>query len=152
MIPSANACETLGLLGCEPESDQPTPILTNESDSTKIERSYKRFHPINVALVGIVTALDWLVRSAEADEVGSYSAETRPGDDRDHLSVEVGPRRLAVEHEHDVAVRRALAHVVHAETVAVSSRNLDVAWLEGVAGQVLEALVGGSQLFHLAAD
>ena len=56
-----------------------------------------------------------LVGAAEADEIGRDDAVPGRGDDRDHLPVEVGPRGLAVQHEHRRGIGGTFVDVVGAQ-------------------------------------
>src|SRR5438132_11086522 len=101
------AGEPVALLRYQPQADQSAPILAEESDVAEIERAQEGAHPIEMSLIGVVRAARWFVAAAEAGHVGSDGAQARGGKHRDHLPVEVAPRRLAVE-EQD---RRPLALV-----------------------------------------
>jgi hypothetical protein len=61
---------------------------------------------------------------------------------RQHLAVEVGPGRLAVEAD-DRPLALALVHVVESQAV-----DLRVMRLEVVPGKPLEALIGGAEDVH----
>ncbi len=102
-------------------------------DVTQVELVDEALERRRVRVVRVPVALDGLVAAAEAEVVRRDAA--RDGRDlRDHLAVEVRPRRLAVEQEDRRAL--ALVDVVHPHPVL-----LDVVRRELVAGQRVEALV-----------
>ena len=65
------------------------------------------------------------------------------------MAVQVAPRRLAVQQQHHRAVGRTLVEVVHAQRAAVAVGDLGVVRLEREVGQVVEAVVRGSQRLHV---
>ena len=95
-------------------------------------------------LVAVVAAARRLVGLAEADQVRRHRAEPGVGEDGDHPAVEVAPRRLAVEHQHRIGVRRPLVDVVHPEP----ARQVGPVRVERVVGKVPETLVRGAQHSH----
>ena len=148
-----DAGEPVGVLGDESQTHQTAPVLSEERGVAQVEMVDDHLlHPRHVTGVGVVGLLRRLVALAEADEVGGDHPE--PGIDqwRDHLAVEVAPRRFAMHREHDRTVGRALVEIVDTQRapwlVGVLIVHLDVVRRERIAGQVGESLVGGSQCLH----
>src|SRR5206468_5336772 len=83
-----------------PEADEAAPVLADERDPAQVERFEQAAHPIDVALVGVLLATYGLVGASEPDQVRRDDAMAGARDDRDHLPVEVGPGRLAVQHQY----------------------------------------------------
>ena len=132
------------MLGHQAQPDQAAPVLANEGDAAQVEAfEEKGAHPVDVALVRVVLAAHRLVRAPEAHQVGRHPAVPGLHEERDHLAVEEAPGGLAVQHQNRGGVARPLVDGVDAQAL-----HLRVVRLEGVAGQVLEALVGSSQTPH----
>ncbi len=106
----------------------------------------RRLHPGDVAGVGVVVLLARLVRLAEADEVGGDDPQAGCGEERDHLAVQVAPRRLTVHREHDRPVGGTLVEIVDPERATrfagVLIVDLDVVRRERVVGEIDEAIIG----------
>ena len=100
-------------------------------------------HPADVPFVGVVLPLVGLVAPPESDEIGRHDAVPVLDEAGDHLPVQEGPRRLAVQEKHGRGAAGALVDVVHAKAA-----HLDVPRLEGKAGQVAKALVGRAKDVH----
>ena len=66
----------------------------------------------------------------------------------DHVAVEVGPGRLAVQEQHHRPVGRTCIHVGHPQGATVAVRHLGVRRLPGEAGQASEAFVRGAVGLH----
>ena len=116
------------MLGDESEPDEPAPVLADEGDLAEVETLEHGTHPVDVALVGVVVGRGRFVGAAEADEIGCHSAATCRGKERDHLPVEIRPRRLTVQEEDGWGGLRSLVEVVDAEAV-----DLEIVRAEGVA-------------------
>src|SRR5664280_2775651 len=141
--------EPVRVLGNQPQPDEAAPVLADQGHLGQLEVVEEEApHPLHVAGEGVLGARCRFVRAAEAHEVGCDDPQTASGERRDHVTVEVAPRRLAVEQEHDRAVSRAFVEVVDPPGAAVLIVNDCVVGLEGEAGQRLEAVVGGSEDFH----
>ena len=126
------------MLGHQPQADEPTPVLADKGQAGEVEPVEERFaHPVDVALVRVLGAGRRLVGPTETHQIRGDAPEAGLDDDRDHLAVQVAPRRFAV-HQQDRLTARAPAfvHVLDSQAVArpVTSGNLDVVRLERVAG------------------
>ena len=128
------------VLDGEAEPDRPAPVLDDDGEVAQVELLDEPDDRADLEVVGVVLEPERLVGAAEAEVVGRDRACGRAelGDD---LAVEVRPGRLAVQEEDRRA--RAFVEVVHAQAVL-----LDVVRLEVVAGEAVEALVGGSVRLH----
>ena len=142
-----DAGEAIGMLADEPQADEATPVLADERDVAQVERVEERgAHPLDVArrrcsrsrAVG-------LSERPKPTRSGATQRSPAAGEHRDHLAVQVAPRRLAVHQQHDRRVARALVEVVDAQRAVVAGRDLDVVRREREAGQVGEAVVGGAE-------
>jgi hypothetical protein len=92
--------EAPGVLAHQSEPDQAAPVLADQIDPGKVEDiEEKRAHPFDVAGEGVLGPRGGLVGAAEADQVGGHHPQSGPGQHRDHVTVQVAPRRLAVEEE-----------------------------------------------------
>jgi hypothetical protein len=87
---------------------------------------------------------EWLVGTAEADEVRSHGTKAPADQAGDHVTVQVRPGRLAVEEEHRVGARCPLVDVVDPDP----ARQAGVPGLEGEAGELGEAVFGGAHQLH----
>ena len=97
-----------------------------------------------VETVGVHGVVHRLVAAPEAEEIGRHHPRTGPHEHRDHLAVQVRPRRLAVQtQEHPVRIGRPLVHAGHPQTVE-TRQVVDVPRLERKAAEVLEPVVGGA--------
>ena len=93
-----------------------------------------------------------LVGPPEPDEVGRDTPEAGLDEHRDHVAVQVAPRRLAVEQQHHRAVGRPLVEVVDAQRAALAVGDVGVVRLEREVGQPGEPVVGRSQDLHVPAN
>ena len=116
----------------------PPQSCTTTVASRRSSASSSAGHVLDVAVVGVPAAVGRLVRAAEAGVVGADHALPGRHQRRQHLAVEVGPGRLAVEADDRVAL--ALVHVVQPQAVDVVPVRLEV-----VARQAVEALVGSAE-------
>jgi hypothetical protein len=107
----------------------------------QIERLNKARHHGDVKPVAVVLPVEQLVRAPKPDEIRRYRAVTGRHNDRNHLSVEIAPRRFAMEQQNRFGgVAWALIQIVHPQTV-----EFDVVRRKGKVRQVGEAFVGGTQ-------
>ncbi len=70
------------------------------------------------------------------------------GEGREHGPVQVAPGRLAGQQHDGGAVPRTLVDVVHPQRRGVGGGDVDVVRLERIAGQLGEAVFGGTQYVH----
>ena len=122
----------------------PPQSWTTTTASLEVEAPEQRGRVFDVAVVAVPAAVGGLVGAPEAGVVGADHPVPRRDQRRQHLAVEVGPGRLAVEADDRAPL--ALVDVVQAQPV-----HLGVVGLEVVARQALEALVGGAEDVHRAA-
>jgi hypothetical protein len=67
----AHRREAVGVLGHQPQAEQPTPVLAEQRDVGEVEPvEERRPQPLDVPGVGVCRVVDRLVRPAEPDEVG----------------------------------------------------------------------------------
>src|ERR1035437_5233353 len=93
------------MLGDQAEPDQSAPILTDKRDAGEVESVEEhRPHPLDMASVGVVGLGCRFVGASKADQIGGDHPKAGVYEDRDHLAVEEGPRRFAVEREHHRAL------------------------------------------------
>ena len=140
-----DACEALGRLAGDAQAEQAAPVLADQRDAAQIERLDRGAQPLDVTLIRVVAALARLVGAAEADEIRRDDAVSRRGEERNHLAIQIRPRRLAVQAEHRIGARWALRRRSGRAGAAVTGGDLDVVRGERVAGQVGEALIGGAE-------
>jgi hypothetical protein len=145
-----DAGEAVRVLGHHAQPDQTAPVLSDQRRPRHLVLPQPGVQPGDLPLERVVLAGGRLVGPAEADQVRREHAQPGAGEDRDHVPVQVAPRRLAVHAEHDRSVARALVDVVDPQRAAVSVGNLGVVGLEGVAGQIPEPLVGRAMGLHAA--
>ena len=99
--------------------------------------------------IRIVGSIGGLIGAAEADQVGGDGPVTCGNDDGDHLAVEIGPRRFAVQEEDGGRVRLSLIEVVHSERCwLIAGCDLDIVGGEVTAGKILETIIGCTEEFH----
>ena len=141
--------EPLGVLAHQTQADEPAPVLADQRHVPQVEAVEEELaHPLDVAGERVVRTLARLVRPPEADQVRGHDLQAGPGEDRDHLAVQVAPRGLAVHEQHERRGGIALAHVVHPQAAAVAVGDLGVVGGEVVAGQAGEAVIGSAQGLH----
>ncbi len=149
-----DAGEAVGVLGDQTEAEQRAPVLAHQREARQVELVEQRLaEPVDVALVGVLRTRRRLVGAAEADQVGCDAPVTGGGQHRDHVAVQVAPRRLAVEQQQRLARLRVgarLVDVVDAQPVAaaIAGVDLDVVRVVRVPGEVDEAVVGRAQALH----
>src|SRR5437763_1641822 len=101
------------------------PVVDDERRPAEVEFLDEPRDGCDVAVVRVPADLFGLVRTSEPDQVGRDDAAGQRGDD---LSPEEGPRRLAVQEQHRIAL--AFVDVVHAQAVDVEPVRL-----EGIVGK-----------------
>ncbi len=90
--------EAVEVLRHETQSDEAAPVLPHEHDVTQVEDVEREgTHPFDVPRVGVIGHVRRLVGAAESHEVGRDGPKARLGEHGEHLPVEEGPARLAVE-------------------------------------------------------
>ncbi|HXH87281.1 MAG TPA: hypothetical protein VNI55_01560 [Gaiellaceae bacterium] len=132
--------DAVGVLDREPQPDRAAPVLYDDGQVSEVELLDEPDDRAAVEVEGVVLDPGRLVGASEA-EVVRHDCPSRRSQLRDHLAIEVRPRRLSVEEQH----RRAGALV---EVVEPEPLLLDVVRLERVAGEIREVLVGGSVGLH----
>ena len=115
--------------------DQPAPVINVSGRLYPVEI---RWRPVRDE----DDADDRTLMDAIVDAVDELAMAGR-GDDRNHLSVQIRPRRLAVHHQHGCGIARPVVDVVDAQPI-----DVDVVRRELVAGQIGETVVGRSQHRH----
>jgi hypothetical protein len=106
-----------------------------------------------VALIGVIGPVCWLVRASEPDQVRSHHAISTGYEGRDHLSVEVAPRRLPV-HEQDslFGIYRTLVQIVDPKRSRIGivrvTRDFDIVGSEVEPGETVEAFIGSAENLH----
>jgi hypothetical protein len=140
-----HAGEEFGLFRNQPQADKPSPVLADQVDILEPQPHEPLPHPYHVAAVAVILAPGRLVRASETHQVGGHGPKAGLHQHWDHLPVEVGPGRLAVEHEHNLSFRVPFVQVVDAEGAALAVGDLLVMGLEGIARQVLEPFLGSAQ-------
>ena len=120
------------------QPDRAAPVLDDDRGAGEVEAVEDAGDLLDVAVVAVPVEIGRLVGAPEAGEVRTDHPVAARHERRQHLAVQVRPRRLAVEA--DDGATRTLVEVVHPEAV-----HLGVVGLEVVARQVLEALVWGAE-------
>ena len=102
-----DAGEAVGVLGDEaqPDAARPSPGTTSVMSRRSSWSNSTRAQPVDVALVRVVgRARAGLSERPKPTRSGATHAEPGADEHRDHLAVEVAPRRLAVQQQHRPAV------------------------------------------------
>ena len=142
--------------GCSAASR--SPIKPPQSCPTRVTRcrssaSNSQFpHPFDVACIAVVLDASRLVRATEADQVGADDAVPGRGQHRDHLAVEEGPRRFAMQHQHRVGVGRAVLHPSHPQRATLAIGNIGIVCNIRKFRQPGEPIVGCAQRLHECED
>jgi hypothetical protein len=131
----------VGVLDRPAQADRPAPVLHHHRRVAHVDRVVSARDQLDVAVVAVPAPVGGLVGASEARVVDAQHPPTRLRERRDHLAVEVGPGRLAVEAHH----RLAFPHIEGVETQPV---RLHPARLVAPTGEVDEALVGGAEDLH----
>src|SRR5262249_40707196 len=91
------------------ETDEATPILTDEGDPFEVKRLDKGDKAIAMELERIGRVVCGLVGAAESEEVGRHCTAAAGDENRDHFAIEIDPAWLAVKAKEDVrGILRAL--------------------------------------------
>ena len=118
-----DAREPVGVLGHQPQPEQPAPVLTEQRHLVQVEVVEGQLaHPLDVPGEGVVRQRERLVRPPEPDHVGRHAPDAGVGEDRDHVPVEERPRRLAVQQQRDRSVGGTGVDVRHPQRAAVAVR------------------------------
>ena len=118
-----DAGEPLGVLGHQPQPDQPAPVLADQRDVAQVEglepapsssrrgagRCSRRARPA--------------CRSGRSRRGRARRTQAGADEDGDHLAVQVAPRRLAVQQQHGLGIARALVDVVDPHVLPVAGRT-----------------------------
>ena len=99
----------------------------------------KMINDVDLPLVTIIASTGRFIRFTKAQQIGNDSAVTRVDKYWDHLAIEVGPARFAMDKQHDRAVGRTFVQVVDSIAVYILVVSIIV-----LAGQVFESLIGSS--------
>ena len=103
-----HAGEPVGMLGHQPQPDQPAPVLADQRHVAQVEVVEGELaHPLDVPRERVVRHRQRLVGPAEPDQVRRDAPDPGVGQHRDHVPVEERPRRLAVQQQRDRPVRAA---------------------------------------------
>src|SRR3954447_10202320 len=117
------------MLGYEAQPDQPTPVLTDQSDAGEVEDVERHgAHPLDVPRIGVVRDPGRLVGSTEPDQVRPHDPVTGAREAWDNPPIQVGPRRLTMEQQHRVAIGRAVLHPRDAQAPAFVVIDVAMAW------------------------
>ena len=118
-----DAREAVLVLGGDAQADERAPVLADERRVAQVERPAAT-RVIQVTCRGTCSRAGSAGLSDRPKPTRSGASARKPGarEDRDHLPVQVAPRRLAVQHQDGRAVPRALVDVVDAQhAVAATS-------------------------------
>lgn len=131
------AAEAVGHRHRQCQADQPAPILTDQRDVRQVQCLYQVEQRVAVKVETVRGLVHRLVRTAEADQVGCDYPAGR-GEYRDHLAIEVGPRRLAVQAQEHGASPRPFIDEMHPQSCDAGQ----IMRIERIAGQIGETVVG----------
>ena len=70
----------------------------------------QRPHPLDVAPIAVVFAPGRLVGTTEPDQIGADDAMPGGHHYRNHLAVQIRPRRLAMQHQNGIGAVRSVFH------------------------------------------
>src|ERR1043166_9743970 len=79
------------------QSNQPAPIMTHQGDLSQGELLDKRFDGLVVQPETVVLYFSEFVRAGKPDEIRRNHALPRTHKERNHLAIEKGPGRFAVQ-------------------------------------------------------
>ena len=94
---------------------------------------------------GVLGAGRRFVRATEPDQIGSHGPQAGRGQHRDHVTVEVAPRRLTVEQEDAGSIFGSLVEVVDPQGAPILVGDIGVVGLERETGKPFEAVVRGAE-------
>src|SRR5579883_1159063 len=114
-VGSDYASEASFVLGSEPQANQPAPILADKRDVPEIQRRDQAIHPIDVALVGVILTPRRLIRAPEAYQIGHDGTIASSGNNRDHLTIEIAPGWLPVQHQDRLGIFGAFINILFAQ-------------------------------------
>jgi len=140
-----HAREPAGVLGHQPQPDQPAPVLPDERQPAQVKLAEgESTDPLHVPFVRVVRYVGGLVRPAEPDEVRRDRTEPRGREHRHDRPVQERPARLPVQQKNRLAVGRPGLDVGHPQAAHI-----------GVPRRVAETrnpgepVLGGAQHFHV---
>ena len=128
--------------GAQP--DEAAPVLTEQVDVGQAQLLDEGLEPLVVTQIAVGLDLGGLVGPAHPEVVHGDHPVAGIGEHRDHVPVQVGPRRLAVEEQHDLAVGGTLVHVGLSQAV-----DLHVLGLIRPVRQALEARIRRPHEVHI---
>jgi hypothetical protein len=100
------------------QPEQSAPVLTHEQDAIQLQPLDESHQHRAVPVERVPRGIGRLVRATEANEVGGHHAHTGAGEHRDHVAVQVRPRRIAVQTQlGHRGLARALVDVVDAQAI-----------------------------------
>ena len=131
------------------QAEQAAPVLADQHDVAKVEPLDEAKQHLPVPLEAVQRGFDRFVGAAEADQVGRDHAQAGRREHRDHVTVQIAPRRIAVQAEgRHRRVCIAFIEMVDAQRVR-PGEAVDVVGGERKTGQRDEAIVGRAQDFHV---
>jgi len=116
-VGSDDTVESFLVLSNQAKANEAPPILANEGDMRKVERSKKTGHPVHMALIGVIAPSRRLIRSAEAQEVRRKSAVSCSREDWDHLSVEIRPGGYPMHEENRQGTSGPLVNIMNTQAM-----------------------------------
>ena len=141
--------EAVRVFGHQAQADEASPVLAHQRDPVQVQDvEEERAHPFDMAGVGVLGARRRFVRSAEPDQIGSHHPQSGADQNGNHVTVEVGPRGLAVHEQNALGCGRTFLQVVDPEDSVVLIGDVGVVGSERIPGQVVEAVVGGAEDLH----
>ena len=144
-----DAREPVGVLGHQSQPEQPAPVLAEQGHLVQVEVVQDQLtHPLDVAGEGVVRQCERLVRPPEPDHVGRHAPDAGVDEDRDHVAVEEGPRRLTVQEQRNRPVGGTGVDVRHPQRAVVAVMHLGVRRRPREVRKVGEALVGRPIAVH----
>ena len=96
-----DAREPVGVLGHQPQPEQPAPVLSDEGDVAQVEVVHDQPRAHSTWRAKVWSPCERLVRPPEPDHVGRHAPDAGLGEDPDHVPVQERPRRLAVQQQRD---------------------------------------------------
>ena len=97
---------------------------------------------------GVVALGRWLVRAPTADQIDRNHPMARRQEAGDHVAIEIGPGRIAVDQHDGLSVSRAFIDIVDPNIAAILVLDGQIVRLPRKIRQVGKTVFGGAQHLH----
>ena len=139
-IGQGDAGKAIGHVRHHAQANERAPVLAKQSHIAQVQLGHPCAHPSHLMGITVVLGPGRLVRAAKAHQIGHHHPATGLHQGWDHFSVQLRPRGLAVQQQHQGPCTRTFVDVGHAQAT-----HRAVVRCVGKVTQAFKAMIGRSQ-------